>query len=210
MTISKVTLTGIMLLLVCQSTYHLRVDVLDISRFYMTGDVIWTVKTTMLTSWLCKVDLVDNTTTYYTLFRRNHTEGKEKYTEYLNGTFITMETTRHDPPFNAMVVHPQEGGMNKSIEELQYQYDNYTCGIFSVSLYSSFGFYYELRVKTRQYLLRAKPAPVNMTSSQNWRQLQHCITRLAKKATKNYTIIHCGSEVFLHTTFLSFQICISV
>uniref|UniRef100_A0A224YCG8 Lipocalin n=1 Tax=Rhipicephalus zambeziensis TaxID=60191 RepID=A0A224YCG8_9ACAR len=116
--------------------------------FYSYDSVIWTVKTTMETDNICKVDYVNKTTTQYAQFRRVSYSGKTRSEEDLNGTFIKMDNLRKSSTDNGMLVHTLEG-IEVSTEELMREYNNYTCGIFVVHLSSmaSGAYYYELRVK---------------------------------------------------------------
>uniref|UniRef100_A0A6G5A2Y1 Putative lipocalin n=2 Tax=Rhipicephalus microplus TaxID=6941 RepID=A0A6G5A2Y1_RHIMP len=124
-------------------------DVVDISLFYSNRSVICTLKTTMdVTARYSKIDYVNNTTPDYTDFRRYYGEDHDPPYEDLLGTFMNMDKTRKDPPYNGMLVTLQQGGTNKSIEELSKSFGNNTCGIFFVYPWTEQGMYMELRVKT--------------------------------------------------------------
>uniref|UniRef100_A0A131Z486 Lipocalin n=1 Tax=Rhipicephalus appendiculatus TaxID=34631 RepID=A0A131Z486_RHIAP len=121
----------------------------DISLFYSNNSVIRTLKTTMTVNEGCKIDYVNKTTPDHTEFRRVYTMTSSSYYNDFKGIFINMDRTKNAPPYNGMVLQLEKGGNNESIEELVYQSDNYTCGIFSVDLWRVVGIFYELRVKNK-------------------------------------------------------------
>uniref|UniRef100_L7LQH3 Putative group i salivary lipocalin n=1 Tax=Rhipicephalus pulchellus TaxID=72859 RepID=L7LQH3_RHIPC len=137
-------ITIIFTLLLCRLV--LNVDVPDITNFYQTYDIIWIVNTTMPTSVTCKFDYVNTTTANYTNFTRvSYTDGMMNR-EDLTGIFTKMDKLRPSATYNGMLVRSQDG-TNKSFEELLHVYDNYTCGIFTVSPVMVVGNYYDIRVK---------------------------------------------------------------
>uniref|UniRef100_A0A224YN87 Lipocalin n=1 Tax=Rhipicephalus zambeziensis TaxID=60191 RepID=A0A224YN87_9ACAR len=129
------------------SAFDLRRGYPDISLFYSTDAIIWTLNTTMNTNLFCKVDFVNTTTEDHTEFRRVTGLNTSRDYEDLNGTFISLGRITKSPPYNAMVVRPRQEGNEKSTEELLREYGNYTCGIFSVMLSTTIGTFYELRMK---------------------------------------------------------------
>uniref|UniRef100_A0A131YHX5 Lipocalin n=1 Tax=Rhipicephalus appendiculatus TaxID=34631 RepID=A0A131YHX5_RHIAP len=124
-------------------------NVPDITKFYAVNEKIWTINSTMFWPKYCQVDVVYAASPKYAFFNRSHVQNHTKYMEYLLGQFTNIDfygiktTTR-----NAMKVAPRNGTSFQSIEQLLYEYDNYKCGVFNVSLLQQLNdHYYDLRVK---------------------------------------------------------------
>ncbi|XP_075722777.1 uncharacterized protein LOC142765536 [Rhipicephalus microplus] len=106
----------------------------DITKFYAENETIWTVNTTMKTSKYCQVDFVNKTTTNDTYFERIYFWMSNLTTEYLHGKFMKVEIERKNAEiYNAMMIQAQNGTFYLSVEQLLYEFANYTSGIFAVS-----------------------------------------------------------------------------
>uniref|UniRef100_A0A131Z430 Lipocalin n=1 Tax=Rhipicephalus appendiculatus TaxID=34631 RepID=A0A131Z430_RHIAP len=118
----------------------------DITQFYARHAKIWTLKTTEYTTATCKVDLVDESTANYTQFDRQYYWIGSRVSNLLDGKFLTEPFTT-DNNYNAMKV-TQEDSTFSSIEHLLQSHQNYSCGIFKVTVLSPDATkYYDLRVK---------------------------------------------------------------
>ncbi|KAL1462048.1 hypothetical protein MTO96_027329 [Rhipicephalus appendiculatus] len=116
----------------------------DITQFYARHAKIWTLKTTEYTTATCKVDLVDESTANYTQFDRQYYWIGSRVSNLLDGKFLTEPFTT-DNNYNAMKV-TQEDSTFASIEHLLQSYQNYSCGIFKVTVLSPDATkYYDLR-----------------------------------------------------------------
>uniref|UniRef100_L7LT53 Putative group i salivary lipocalin n=1 Tax=Rhipicephalus pulchellus TaxID=72859 RepID=L7LT53_RHIPC len=96
-------------LLISVSALNLTMADPDISKFYTQGAIIWTLLTTRDTNLQCRVDYVNTTTKNYTEFRRADIVIDSSSYEDLRGKFINMDSTKKDPPYNAMAVSLQKG-----------------------------------------------------------------------------------------------------
>uniref|UniRef100_A0A6G5A4V6 Putative lipocalin n=1 Tax=Rhipicephalus microplus TaxID=6941 RepID=A0A6G5A4V6_RHIMP len=168
-------ITFVVILSIAVSTFSAKMEFPDISMFYSEGSIIWTLSTTLLTTIQCKVDFVNKTTSDHAEFRRAYNMSNLTYYDDLYGEFTIIGRTNKTPPFNAMIVRMNKGGPEKSTEELLREYGNYACGIFSVVLPTIFGNFYELRVKTHQFILRIPLASVSFRRLHMERKLNYIV-----------------------------------
>uniref|UniRef100_A0A224YMV1 Lipocalin n=1 Tax=Rhipicephalus zambeziensis TaxID=60191 RepID=A0A224YMV1_9ACAR len=147
----------------------------DVRKFYVKDAKIWIVNTTMLTSNFCEVDFVWTTSQKYAFFNRsyfrNHTTRK------LLGQFRPGRSG-----YDTMMVAPYHGTSFESMDQLLHSYQNYTCGIFNVTLLT--------RGRTSYYDIRVKQAEIASPSSsciEKFRQLfsRQRITTLYNETCQN-------------------------
>uniref|UniRef100_A0A131YW82 Lipocalin n=1 Tax=Rhipicephalus appendiculatus TaxID=34631 RepID=A0A131YW82_RHIAP len=133
----------------CEYIYSWVNEVPDIRKFYVQNEKIWTIISTMWPPKYCQVDVVYTTSQKYAFFNRSYTLKGTRYQEYLLGMFteIPVPFTKLGT-FNAMRIAPRKGTSYISEDQLLYQTDNYTCGVFNVTMLPrTQNYYYDVRVK---------------------------------------------------------------
>ncbi|XP_077523987.1 uncharacterized protein LOC144135108 [Amblyomma americanum] len=111
----------------------------DLFKFVNTTEKIWVYNSSELSNVLCKVDVMDHIN-----------KAKDDY--YFNRT-IYMTDGRNSSSYlwglvfgNKMLVGPPGSGTNTT-EELLYQNENSSCGVFDVAFAGEYFGWYEIRVR---------------------------------------------------------------
>uniref|UniRef100_L7LT21 Putative group i salivary lipocalin n=1 Tax=Rhipicephalus pulchellus TaxID=72859 RepID=L7LT21_RHIPC len=148
--IAALALPALILMLKCEflATFS-NAQIPDITKFYDSGETIWTVNTTMETKKFCKVDFVNETNATDTYFERCYFFEDIMQKEFLHGKFMTASLDRtRTAIYDTMILEFQNGTTYGWIERLLHEYGNYQCGVFLVSsspkLESN---YYDVRLK---------------------------------------------------------------